>query len=114
MALLDAVNPYEKSILQWAGTRRFCVTEYGRIGWVPLEAVVEDIVCVFTGAEVPHLLRIRDDGRLILVGGACYIHGQWKGSHAGRGRVYAGIRRLLVHHRTACEEYHCSFTTFQH
>jgi hypothetical protein len=53
--------------------------EYGRIGWVPLEAVVGDIECVFTGAEVPHLLRIRDDGRLVLVGGACYIHRQMVG-----------------------------------
>jgi hypothetical protein len=76
---LDGVNLYENSILQWAGTRRFCVTEYGRIGWVPPEAEAGDIVCVFKGAETPHLLRVRADGRLVLVGGACYIHGQMEG-----------------------------------
>lgn len=31
---LDGVNLYENSILQWAGTQRFCVTECGRIGWL--------------------------------------------------------------------------------
>jgi hypothetical protein len=65
---LDGVNLYENSILQWAGTRRFCVTEYGRIGWLPPEAKAGDMVCVFKGAETPHLLRVRDDGRLVLVG----------------------------------------------
>jgi hypothetical protein len=76
---LDGVNLYENSILQWAGTRKFCVTEYGRIGWVPPEAEVGDIICVFKGAVTPHLLRMNDDGHLILVGGACYIHGQMEG-----------------------------------
>lgn len=85
---LDGVNLYENSILQWAGTRKFCVTEYGRIGWVPPEAEVGDIVCIFKGAATPHLLRMNDDGHLILVGGACYIHGQMEGEAMQNAEEY--------------------------
>jgi hypothetical protein len=46
---------------------------------LPPEAEVGDLVCVFKGADTPHLLRLVDDDRLVLVGGACYIHGQMDG-----------------------------------
>lgn len=70
---------YAISISQFAGSSSFCVTEDGRIGCVPPEAEIGDIVCFCKGADTPHLLRLVDDGRLVLVGGACYIHGQMDG-----------------------------------
>ena len=75
----EGVQLYETSILQQAGTRRFVVTENESIGWAPPEAKVGDIVCVFLGAQVPHLLRLNAEDKLVLVGGDCYIHGQMEG-----------------------------------
>jgi hypothetical protein len=44
------------------------------MGRVPSEAVPGDIVCIFLGASVPHVIRDDGDGYFKLVG-ECYMHG---------------------------------------
>ena len=53
----------------------FCLTEDRRLALAPREAVEGDVVCVFQGAHIPHLLRPVDgeDRRYHLLG-ECYIH----------------------------------------
>lgn len=54
--------------------RNFCLTQDGYLGWVPLTAKRDDVVCVLEGGKVPFVLR-RDGDEYFEVIGECYIHG---------------------------------------
>jgi hypothetical protein len=58
--------------------RRFCSTENGRMGAVPRKAEEGDQVCIFLGAEVPHVLRPTGSGTYMLIGD-CYMDGVMDG-----------------------------------
>ncbi|ERF76469.1 hypothetical protein EPUS_06131 [Endocarpon pusillum Z07020] len=58
--------------------KRFCSTDNGRLGWTPDPAQEGDLICIFYGAKVPHVLRPCGDGRYRLLGGA-YLHGMMDG-----------------------------------
>lgn len=59
-------------------TRRLCVTSSGCVGQAPRVAHVEDIICIFLGSCVPHVLRKKEDCSFRLVGDA-YVHGIMSG-----------------------------------
>jgi len=63
--------------------RRFCVTENGRMGFVPPLADVGDMICVIYGMQAPLVLR-RTSGDSLgeaehKLLGECYIHGAMDG-----------------------------------
>ncbi|KAK7429329.1 hypothetical protein QQZ08_004141 [Neonectria magnoliae] len=58
----------EQSLMDMAGSRRFCTTEQDRFGQVRKEAVEGDLFCVILGAEVPYLLRPTGRGTYTLIG----------------------------------------------
>lgn len=60
------------------GTGRLCVTSSGLLGQVPRVARVGDVICIFLGSCVPHVLRKKEDGTFRLIGDAC-IHGVMRG-----------------------------------
>ncbi|KAF2267480.1 hypothetical protein CC78DRAFT_416448, partial [Lojkania enalia] len=62
--------------------RRFCVTEGGLIGAVPVSAALGDELFVLKGANVPFVLRRGVEGRYKLVG-ECYVHGIMRGEKEG-------------------------------
>lgn len=53
---------------------RFCWTAKGYMGIAPHATQAADIVCVFFGGQVPHIMRDTGEGHYELVG-ECYIHG---------------------------------------
>jgi Heterokaryon incompatibility protein (HET) len=56
----------------------FCTDDSGGLAWVPGRAQTGDVLCIFLGAKVPHLLRLVADGRYKLIG-ACYLHNYMSG-----------------------------------
>ncbi|MCJ1311257.1 hypothetical protein MMC25_004928 [Agyrium rufum] len=59
----------------WTQVRKFCVTSTGQIGWVPREAQIDDVICVFDGARLPYVLRRAPAGDAYTIVGHCFIHG---------------------------------------
>jgi len=60
--------------------RKLCLTEKGYLGLVPQRSLDGDTICIFLGAETPHIIRPceGDDGRqssVYQLVGECYIHG---------------------------------------
>ncbi|KAH6975769.1 hypothetical protein EDB80DRAFT_549235, partial [Ilyonectria destructans] len=53
---------------------KFCVTENGRFGRVPLDSQPGDCICVLVGGEVPFSIRPTGRGTYTLVG-ECYVNG---------------------------------------
>ena len=47
----------------WGATlvKRFCSTTEGRLGWVPRRAKPGDLICVFDGADMPFVIRPRNE-----------------------------------------------------
>jgi hypothetical protein len=70
--------------------RRFCITQSGHMGLVPGKTEVGDSVCVFTGNEVPFILRkapsVRKRRQGFLLVGESYIHGLMDGEALGLAR----------------------------
>jgi hypothetical protein len=60
------------AINQAGSGRTFCLFDDGRAGWVPDTAKIGDRVAIFTGAEVPILLRPQGDACLVV--GETYVH----------------------------------------
>lgn len=89
----DVNDTVQASFLQnvesWTRVRKFCVTAEGQIGWVPIEAQYDDILCVFEGADLPYVLRRHADEDTFTIVGHCFIHG------AMFGEVTASNGRLL-------------------
>ena len=75
----DANNKVQASFLynmeSWTRARKFGVTEEGQIGWVPLEAQRDDVICVFEGARLPYVLRRSADEDPYTIIGHCFVHG---------------------------------------
>lgn len=57
-----------------SGGRYFCRDHAGRLGWAPRRARIGDMICIFNGADIPHLLRPVADNRYELIG-ECYLQG---------------------------------------
>lgn len=69
-----------------ARQRQFAVTRSGYMALVPVDTAAGDLVCIFLGAKVPHVIRKAGDAKYRLVGEA-YLHGfmhgeAWRGSRA--------------------------------
>jgi hypothetical protein len=61
--------------------RRLFTTKSGRLGYGPVSAEPGDVICVFDGATVVHVLRLAESRGLeayTLVGEA-YVHGMMNG-----------------------------------
>lgn len=71
---------YSRHVERMAKNRLFCSTSQGRVGWVPANAEIGDVVCVLDGGRVPFILRpiARREMVFRLVGEA-YIHGLMQG-----------------------------------
>lgn len=66
---------YQQAFWSTCHDRRFCVTKKGYFGIVPQQAKVGDVISIFAGAELPFVLRSREDAQSYEVIGRCYIHG---------------------------------------
>jgi Heterokaryon incompatibility protein (HET) len=72
---------YGSFMLSACNRRRFFKSEKGRVGLAPEGCQVGDVICIFQGAGVPHLLRrnVDDDdeggSRTFSFIGDCYAHG---------------------------------------
>jgi hypothetical protein len=53
--------------------RRFCLTEEGFAGLVPISTKNGDKICIFQTCAVPYVLREIEGGYTLI--GDCYIHG---------------------------------------
>ncbi|CAH0044919.1 unnamed protein product [Clonostachys solani] len=62
------------SLLLLSMGTKFCVTESGRFGQVPLNSKLGDRICVLVGGEVPFAVRPTGNGTYTLIG-ECYIDG---------------------------------------
>ena len=71
---LEKYGRIEMSLQNWASGRVFCSTQHSRLGFVPKNTKVGDVVCILYGSEVPYILRPRDDGSYAVIG-ECYVHG---------------------------------------
>lgn len=80
------VDVYSFSLFMMAArSRRFSGTNRGRIGYVPKKARVGDLVVIFNGAKVPHIIRKRLRGGFYLIG-ECYMDGIMYGEEIKEGR----------------------------
>ena len=57
---------------------RFCITRDGRFAWVPKITEIGDRICIIRGANVPFVLRPKENGKFALVG-ECWVQGLMKG-----------------------------------
>lgn len=55
--------------------RTFFSTSNGRIGLGPLDLQEDDIICIFHGAKVPHILRPASRAGTYILVGEAYVHG---------------------------------------
>jgi hypothetical protein len=74
--------------------RKLCSTTIRYLGWVPLNAESNDIICIFKWAITPFVLRPVDGGHYILIG-ECYMHGIMHGEALNGG----GLIELLFNIR---------------
>lgn len=74
-------------------SRSFCLTEQGRIGWIPRHSMPGDIICIFEGATVPYALR-RDGQDHFKILGECYVHGLMDGE--ARGMKDGAFREIAL------------------
>jgi hypothetical protein len=70
--------------------RRFAVSKYGYMGWVPPLTEVGDLICIFAGVNTPFVVRPHKRGEgfkmaYVLVG-ACYLNGMMDGEMWDVGR----------------------------
>ncbi|KIM93997.1 hypothetical protein OIDMADRAFT_149627 [Oidiodendron maius Zn] len=72
----DGRNSYPLTIA--TVSRTFFVSRQGYIGLVPEISKEGDIICVFAGADVPHVIREAGDRSYTFVG-ECYVHGLMNG-----------------------------------
>ncbi|KAH7079379.1 hypothetical protein BKA63DRAFT_265764 [Paraphoma chrysanthemicola] len=75
--LQTLAEPFAESEGRVRHARKFFVSRYGRIGWVPFRTRVGDRVCVFRGMRMPIIIRPDNDRWEII--GACYVHGLMDG-----------------------------------
>ncbi|KAI1746695.1 heterokaryon incompatibility protein-domain-containing protein [Xylaria castorea] len=64
----------DESIMALVAWLKFCVTEHGRFGHVPLNTQPGDRICVLLGGEVPFIVRPTGRGTYTFIG-ECYIDG---------------------------------------
>ncbi|KAF8858581.1 HET-domain-containing protein [Acephala macrosclerotiorum] len=65
----------EASLDHWASSRRFCITQKGRLAFVPSDAQEGDIITILFGGEVPYVLRPLIGHGWHNVVGECYVDG---------------------------------------
>ena len=83
---------FVQNVDSWTRVRKFCVMVNGQIGWVPIEAQRDDVLCVFEGAELPYVLRRNAGEDTYTIIGHCFIHGIMFGEViAGNGAVLDDI-----------------------
>jgi len=71
---------YASCAVQACSGRRFITTTKGRVGLAPANCEVDDVICVFLGAGVPHVLRpnvahAEGEATTFSFVGDCYLHG---------------------------------------
>jgi hypothetical protein len=69
---------YSSCAVQACAGRKFITTKEGRVGLAPANCQVDDVICVFLGACVPHVLRPKDahaEATTFSFIGDCYVHG---------------------------------------
>ncbi|KAI9880355.1 MAG: hypothetical protein M1830_003966 [Pleopsidium flavum] len=76
--MCTAGGDFESCFLNCAFNRCFFITPAGYMGWAPKDAQQGDQVCLFSGSDIPYLIRPRNSQAFQLIG-ACYIHGLMNG-----------------------------------
>jgi hypothetical protein len=67
------VAQFDYSVSLTSKGRSFMFSEGNRMGWVPENTTVGDVIAVFTGSGAPVALRPREDGYIVI--GTAYVHG---------------------------------------
>ena len=70
---LVRITNVETKVIDIARERRFCMSESGRMGWIPKAGKEGDTISVLYGCFVPVLLRQKGNAYEVI--GTCYIHG---------------------------------------
>lgn len=81
----------EACLDHWPLPRRFCVTEKGRLAFVPTTSQEGDIITILFGGEVPYVLRPLPGHGWCNVMGECYVDGIMFGeglSDEARSKVF--------------------------
>ncbi|CZR65458.1 uncharacterized protein PAC_15358 [Phialocephala subalpina] len=81
----------EASLDHWASPRQFCITQKGRLAFVPSTSQEGDIITILFGGEVPYVLRPLIGYGWNNVIGECYVDGIMFGkglSDGSRSKVF--------------------------
>ena len=86
--------------------RKFIFTTRGYFGIGPGATQLDDRIIVLFGADVPLVVRPREDGRYTLVG-ECYVHGIMAGQvvRTWRGMFPPGVGQPYVLNDVACSQF---------
>lgn len=80
MALRPLAHPFKSIFDQIYCSRRFFVSESGKIGWAPPYACPGDSLVLFQGSRIPLAARLVSESVWECVGG-CYVHGCMDGEY---------------------------------
>jgi len=67
-------NEYQKTMKATSYIMNFCITKRKLAGYLERRSQEGDVICIFAGSTVPHIIRKLPNGYYQLVGEA-YIHG---------------------------------------
>jgi hypothetical protein len=65
---------YGEKMAREIGGKTICTSAKRYLRWVPHTAAAGDIICIFSGSEVPFFLRADGTDHYTLIG-ECYLHG---------------------------------------
>ena len=80
------VNAYLRLSSQNISYKRLCASSRRYLGWLPDAGALGDVICIFSGADVPYLLRPDRDDHYKLIG-ECYIQGIMHGEALINGKL---------------------------
>jgi hypothetical protein len=69
----QVVDQFDRSVTLTPLARVFMLSESGRMGWIPENAIRGDVIAVLTGGRVPFVLRPVENGYRLL--GGAYVQG---------------------------------------
>jgi len=74
------IKEFLKRVQSVIWNRKFLVTkQLGLVGLVPMEAQIDDSICILYGCSVPVVLRRHSDGQFWRFIGECYVHDMMDG-----------------------------------
>lgn len=79
LLLNDSNIAYIYFLKKWQESRKYFRTRDGRVGLAPTTVQTNDIVCIFHGSHVPHIIRPGGQQGTWVIIGEAYVHGMMYG-----------------------------------